>query len=106
MKDEFLAPFGGLAQAGEETVALPALQDRGFALGQPCPHPELGLGQEDGRAVIGRHCGALGSPESMEARSSRAARLSLAIWSRSSGSPSNLRSGRIYSTSATLSKRP
>ena len=106
MEDELLAAPGGLAQPGEQVVALPAFEDLGLALGQPRAHPELGLGQENGRAVIGRHFGALGSPGSMEARSSRAARLSLAIWSRSWGSPSNLRSGRIYSTSATLSKRP
>ena len=106
VEDELFAAPGGFAQPPEEIVALPAFEERGLALRQSRAHPEFGLGQKDGRAVIGRHCGALGSPDSMEARSSRAAWLSLAIWSRSWSSPSNLRSGRIYSTSATRSKRP
>ena len=52
MQDELLPPHGLFAHSVVEAKPRPALEQLRLALGQPCLHREVGLGEEQGRAPV------------------------------------------------------
>ena len=122
VENELLAPPGRLAEALVEVEAVPAFEHLGLALRQPTLHRKLGLGQEDGGAVVGAHevsfrakgMGGIGARRqaadeervAAAARIRRARRQSSAIWALRLAASSKARSARMRSTKATRRRRP